>query len=169
MTHASPRIQSEAFTADLTPHMEAARRMYPGGRFRRAFDRVFRRGMVEMTDEFNAMVIIDREQRAALAENRVAAEATAMGRSVLPAEPGRRTMRETLLADTYGRQDRGQPVYPGELAWHEGLVQEERTSRQAQHESGMPSSQTSELLLPPGGVIDADAFQDQLPPQYPVG
>lgn len=63
-------IQSKAFTDDLTPYMDEAKTMYPGGRFQkivRGFDRIFRRGLVEFTDQYNAMVVADREQRAELA------------------------------------------------------------------------------------------------------
>jgi hypothetical protein len=66
-------IQSRAFTDSLESYMEEARTMYPGGRFQKIFrgvHRIFRRGLVEFTDEYNAMVLVDRGQRAELAEAR---------------------------------------------------------------------------------------------------
>ena len=69
MHTSSELIQSGAFTADLTPYMEEAANMYPGGRLQkrvRGFDMVFRRGLVVFTDTYHAMVLADRAQRLAL-------------------------------------------------------------------------------------------------------
>ena len=99
--------------------------MYPGGRFQRfvrAFDRVFHRGVVEIIDIHNAMVVADHEYRAAVDQER----AMALGRQMLPYDAGQRTMRETCLGDLYDQIDKGEQVAPGLLALYEGLVQEER-------------------------------------------
>lgn len=69
MHTSSELIQSEAFTTDLTPYMEEAMTMYPGGRFQkivRGFDMIFRRGLVAFTDSYHAMVLADRAQRSTL-------------------------------------------------------------------------------------------------------
>lgn len=154
----SERIRSEAFTEDLTPYQEAAQQMYPGGRLRRvvrAFDRIFHRGLVEMTDRRNAMILVDRAQRARIDAQR----ATDMGRQLLPTEPGQRSMREALLADTYRQIDAGENVAPGLVAHHEGLVQEERLQRAQAAEAvrSNPFQPDMTGVLPPDGLIDPDA------------
>lgn len=152
MISRSTKIQSEAFTGDLTAHMEAAQRMYPGGRFQRAFDRIFRRGMVEMADTHHAMVLADRAQREAMDEPTVHDD----GRQHLPAEAGKRTMRETVLADLYARQDAGAQLPPGLIAQHEGNVQEERLAAAQGRPVENPFQPDMTGVLPAGGVIDGD-------------
>jgi hypothetical protein len=124
--HSLTSLQSEAFAGDLTPYVEEARTMYPGGRFQRflrSFDRIFHRGVVEMIDMHNAMVLADRAYRAALDRE----QSIALGRQALPSETGWQTMREMVLGDLYDRIDAGEQVAPGLLAQYEGHVQEERT------------------------------------------